>query len=279
MKRKTFKLFLLAVAVCILLFYFSNLFPSTFSTEIPVIEIPDTPDTYEEENPPGENPPEDIKPEPSPSPAEDPLPGSTIPEGGGLTEWDQATTIEQLRFLQSPIPGAMVTTRDSQLPGAPRAYRNGTHEGLDYYDGACGVSIRFGDPVYAAGDGVIYRIDKEYTEFREEERDELLRMCGELADTPADILDKLRGRQVWVRHPNGVITVYAHLSRVAELQKGEPVKAGDFLGEIGNSGTSDGAKGTTEGSHLHFEIWIGDQYFGDGLPPKEVRKLLKEILE
>jgi len=283
--RKRYTLYLLIIAGCFLAFYFFNLFPVTFSREIPaVIEtpagetlLPPTPEkeNHSHENTVKESTPEPASPAPSGSPTSDPL----NPEGGdGLLQPDQSI-IEQLSFLQSPIPGALVTSRDSQLPGAPRTYRNGTHQGLDYYDGACGVPIRLGDPVYAAGEGVIDRIDHQYTELTEQERNELLRICSEMEETPDDILDKLRGRQVWIKHPDGIITVYAHLNQVAELQKGDLIQAGDFIGNIGNSGTSDGAKGTTEEAHLHFEIWLGEHYLGEGLPPAEARKLLQEILE
>ncbi len=281
-KRKKYFFFLLTITGCFLAFYFLYLLPITFSREIPVAEEMQNPDPFEEENGSGESPTEEISPgEMSPVPDEHSTPGPADREnkGDGLSLWDESL-LEQLSFLQSPIPGALVTSRDSQLPGAPRAYRNGSHEGLDYYDGACGVPIRFGDPVYTAGDGEICRIDHLFTELAMQERDEMLLICSELEETPADILDKLRGRQVWIRHANGVITIYAHLSQVAEeLQEGDFVQAGDFIGNIGNSGTSDGVSGSTANSHLHFEIWIGERYLGEDLPAAETRKILKEILE
>lgn len=202
-----------------------------------------------------------------------------IPSRGKNYSWDEPL-METLSFLQSPLPGAKVTTRDSQLPGAPRAYRNGTHEGLDFYSGYCGIPINFGDPVYSAGPGVIYRIDHDYIETPTEERNELLRISHELDDTPEEILDMLRGRQVWIIHPFGVITRYAHLDKVAEeLQEGDLVEAGVFIGTIGNSGTSDGANGNTLNPHLHWEIWIGQNYLGEGLPPSESRALVQKIMD
>ncbi|MDO9535006.1 MAG: M23 family metallopeptidase [Bacillota bacterium] len=201
-----------------------------------------------------------------------------IPSRGKYVSWDESL-IKTLSFLQSPLPGAQVTTRDSQLPGAPRTYRNGTHEGLDFYSGYCGIPINFGDPVFSAGPGVIYRIDHDYIEALMEERNELLKISHKLDDTPEEILDMLRGRQVWIIHPFGVITRYAHLDNVAEdLQEGDLVEAGDFIGTIGNSGTSDGANGSTLNPHLHWEIWIGESYLGEGLPPSESRALLQIIL-
>ncbi len=197
----------------------------------------------------------------------------------GVPTWNQSL-VDQLDFLTSPLPEAAISTRDSQLPGAPRAYRNGTHQGLDYYDGFCGIRIRFGDPVYAAGDGVIYRIDHEYSEMDAPARREILDTAQSLEDTPEDILDKLRGRQVWIKHDYGVMTRYAHLYQVADnVEIGDPVKTGDLIGTIGNSGTGDGARGSTLNPHLHFEIWLGDYYLGQGLTPPEVRHLWQEVLD
>lgn len=192
--------------------------------------------------------------------------------------WDEKL-VQQLSFLQSPIPGAKISSRDSQLPGAPRTYRNGTHEGLDYYDGYCGVPVHFDDPVYAAGSGIIIRVDHDYRELPLDEREEMLRLSAAAGDTPEDILDKLRGRQVWIVHAFDVVTRYAHLDTVSEnIQVGDWVEAGDFVGTVGNSGTSNGARGTKGDAHLHFEIWIENSYLGEGLPPEEARSLWHQVL-
>lgn len=53
------------------------------------------------------------------------------------------------------------------------------------------------------------------------------------------------GKYIVIRHPNGLETIYAHLS--AQLvQENQEVKAGDVIGLGGNTGRS-------TGSHLHFE--------------------------
>ncbi len=212
---------------------------------------------------------------------EPPKPAVILPKVGETGEplWEESL-VDKLHFLSTPIPGAKITTRNSQLPGAPRPYRNGTHQGLDYYDGFCGVRVRFGDPVYAAGGGVIYRIDHGYSEPDPVARQEILRVSHSQEDTPEHILDILRGRQVWIKHKYSVITRYAHLHEVAEhLNEGDPVETGDYIGSVGNSGTSDGARGNTLNAHLHFEIWLGDFYLGQGLAPAEIRKLWQTVLD
>jgi len=55
------------------------------------------------------------------------------------------------------------------------------------------------------------------------------------------------GNVVWIDHPSGILTLYAHLSdiRVAE---GERVSTGDLVG-------LSGATGDVTAPHLHFEVW------------------------
>jgi len=225
------------------------------------------------ERPVKDNPPQI----PAGSVIQEPLPGDSGADGITGRHDDLA---QQLSFLQSPIPGATVSTRDSHLPGAPRPYRNGIHEGLDYYSGFCGVPVNFGDPVYAAGEGVIERIDHVYSEPAVAQRDEMLRQSIAAGNMAAAVLDKLRGRQVWIAHAYGVVTRYAHLHEVSEqLQVGDRVEAATFIGTVGNSGTSNGAEGSQDGAHLHFEIRLGDGYLGEGMDPEAVRLLLQKILE
>lgn len=276
------------VLVCLLTVCFFLFSPLIFSGELPetesstsspdVQEIEENIAKFEEEKDSLEKTEQNLPDEPPVTEQyKDP---SSFPSGGKGTQlvWDDAI-IEKISFLQSPLPGALVSSRDSHLPGALRPYRNGVHEGLDYYSGACGIDINFGDPVFAAGPGVVYRIDHDYQEPSVEEREELLRICAESENTPEDILDKLRGRQIWLAHPHGVITRYAHLSEVAEyLQEGDMVEAGDFIGTIGNSGTGEGAEGSSANYHLHFEIWIGNSYLGEGLSPQETRVLWESVL-
>jgi len=75
------------------------------------------------------------------------------------------------------------------------------------------------------------------------------------------------GIMVEIRHPNGYVTRYAHLSRL-QVKKGNHVLAGDVIGNIGSTGRS-------TGPHLHYEvrqndkpidpedyIWAGDRLAG-----------------
>jgi murein DD-endopeptidase MepM/ murein hydrolase activator NlpD len=61
------------------------------------------------------------------------------------------------------------------------------------------------------------------------------------------------GNYITIHHPNGVVTLYAHLSFFAKgVTGGTAVSQGQVIGYMGNTGrTLRGAGGT--GSHLHFE--------------------------
>jgi murein DD-endopeptidase MepM/ murein hydrolase activator NlpD len=147
------------------------------------------------------------------------------------------------------------------LPGSPREYRGGFHEGIDF-------PLAFGMPVGAAKGGRIVRIDSAYTEWSVEEQ-----IAGEdvgfrLGYTPEAMLDKLRGRQIWIDHGHGVVTRYAHLQSVELFSIGAIVEQGTVIGRVGNSGTK-------AGPHLHIEIRVGDGYLGDGLLGEPLLRVLR----
>ena len=55
------------------------------------------------------------------------------------------------------------------------------------------------------------------------------------------------GAVVWLDHPGGVLTVYAHLSSIA-VGAAQRVRGGQVIGLSGQSGDA-------TGPHLHFEVW------------------------
>jgi len=225
---------------------------------------------------PGEvpvDPPGAVEPEPGPQ-QKQPL------FEGNINRLPLEMIIDLLSFMESPIAGARINMTDGQLPGAPRAYRNGTHEGTDYYNGFSGTPIARGTPILAAADGIVVRIDHTYIEMTRAERDEYHRISAASLTTPEDILDKYRGRQIWLEHSGKVITRYAHLDTVKDdLAVGDSVTAGQQIATVGNSGTGPAITGANTEMHLHFEIWLNGYYLGQGLSAADTRTILRGILE
>ena len=175
-----------------------------------------------------------------------------------------------LSGFEMPIAGACLTEFEGQLPNAPREYRNGTHEGVDFYSDFSCLAIDHNTPVLAAKTGLVIRIDRDYADLTADEY-----VAMEAAGFQGDaVLDRFRGRQVWIDHGDGIVTRYAHLSAVAAgIEVGDVVRAGTVIAFVGESGTPESifAPGTDE--HAHFEIRMGESYLGAGLPPLAARAL------
>lgn len=157
--------------------------------------------------------------------------------------------------------GYELPTEPELLPGSPREYRGGFHEGVDF-------PLSFGVPVTAAKTGIVTRVDIEYVEWSVEEQIAAEDVGFRLGYTPEAILDKLRGRQVWIDHGHGVVTRYAHLDSVEPLVLGSVIERGALIGRVGNSGTK-------AGPHLHIEIRVGDSYLGDGLEGPALERVMR----
>lgn len=106
------------------------------------------------------------------------------------------------------------------------------HTGLDF---AC----KKGTPIRATGDGVVKRIGKN--------------CC------------KGYGNYVDLDHGFGFRTKYGHMSKVL-VKKGQKVKRGDIIGEVGSTGTS-------TGNHLHYEVIKNGQKIN---PVQFIQDLSKE---
>jgi murein DD-endopeptidase MepM/ murein hydrolase activator NlpD len=93
----------------------------------------------------------------------------------------------------------------------PFTGRRQLHRGVD-------LAADIGTPVYAAADGVVSSVRR----------------------------DVGLGKLIQIDHLYGYTTVYAHMSRIA-VKRGQHVKRGQIVGELGNTGYS-------TGPHLHYEV-------------------------
>jgi murein DD-endopeptidase MepM/ murein hydrolase activator NlpD len=205
------------------------------------------------------------------------IPASALPTKPTSAE----EIISILSILKNPITGAKVSTVASHLPGAPRNYRNGTHEGVDFYQYATNVIIDPNTPVFGMGDGRIIRIDHDYPGYSsEEERNEDLSVAAHSEVTPEFILDKLRGKQVWVLYQNGILARFAHLDRVVEdLSVGDTVTTNTIIGYVGNSGTSGEVLQNNTEYHLHLDLLIYNELFWKGLSGEAIISILTTVFE
>ena len=112
--------------------------------------------------------------------------------------------------------------QDWALLGAPRSY--GKHEGLDF-------DLDTGDPVLACKRGVVVWASDQ-------------RRTGG---------DSLYGKHIIIKHGDGIITWYAHLSHML-VSVDDIVQLGQQIGMGGSTGNS-------TGPHLHLTV----QHIGHGL--------------
>lgn len=176
-----------------------------------------------------------------------------------------------------PIVGACLPESDLLLPGAPRAYRQGVHEGIDFYDVDSCVSIGRDTEVLAAKAGTVIRADHEYAELTAETAAEIIAEIEEAGSVSDAMLDLLRGRQVWIDHGDDIVTRYAHLNGVAGgIEVGSQIEQGQLIAYVGESGSIDAIDAPGSQIHLHFEIRVGEGYLGEGLEAAAVRQLYQQ---
>jgi len=220
-----------------------------------------------------EDPPVKVE-RPSPTPASSPGSNARISPTPAATPTPTPPPV--VRGFRFPIEGACIPAEDDLLPNAPREYRFGVHEGVDFYPGRACATIERGMPVLAAKTGIVVRADVDYKDITQEEMDGLLSRSAQEGSTPPEVLDRLRGRQVWIDHGDGVVTRYCHLLSIEPgVAEGMAVEVGQVIARVGNSGTPEGVTDPNMENHLHFEIRVGDSFLGQGLSVAETRRLLE----
>ncbi|MDK8189306.1 M23 family metallopeptidase [Paenibacillus sp. UMB7766-LJ446] len=116
-----------------------------------------------------------------------------------------------------------------------------TKEGFSY-NGDAQVNASyyaFGEPLYAAADGTVVEIKNDIPD-----------------NTPGVMNpEEPAGNNVVIDHGNGEYSITGHIKEGSvAVKKGDKVKQGDLIGELGNSGNSSEA-------HLHFQVSDGPDLF------------------
>lgn len=139
-----------------------------------------------------------------------------VPEAPPLTAIaEPAGPVTRLIAFETPVRGHAVNSPFGlrRLPG--QSARN--HEGVD-------IAAPRGTGVYVSAEGSVLRAGYDAAGY---------------------------GRFVEIRHPNGMTTLYGHLSRL-DVASGDRLNAGARIGLVGSTGRS-------TGPHLHFEVRRGDR--------------------
>ncbi len=118
-------------------------------------------------------------------------------------------------FIRTPVDFTRISSKFNPNRLHPIFKTKRPHKAVDY-------AAATGTPIKAAGDGVVQFSGKQNG----------------------------YGNVVFIKHPNNVVTVYAHQSRIARnLRKGQRVKQGQVIGYVGQTGWA-------TGPHLHFEFRV-----------------------
>ena len=164
-------------------------------------------------------------------------------EGGSNRYYDADGQPLQRQFLRSPLRYSRVTSRFSSSRFHPILKRRMPHYGVDY-----GAPV--GTPVRATADGTVVSAG--------------VRGGG--------------GRTVRLRHANGYLTAYLHLSGYAQgVRAGARVDQGQVIGYVGSSGLS-------TGPHLDYRVqsngrWINPANLVSEPVPPLADALLPAFLE
>jgi murein DD-endopeptidase MepM/ murein hydrolase activator NlpD len=135
------------------------------------------------------------------------------------------------KVLSYPVDNVRITQRFGRTVDSVRLYAAGTHNGVDF-------AASQGTPIKAVADGVV-----ETT-----------------GDTDAACRGASYGRFVFIRHKNGLASIYGHLSLI-KVGAGQEVSTGDIIGYSG-------ATGYATGPHLHLGLFVSSAVNVVNLPSK-----------
>jgi len=252
--------------------------PVGTATPVVVAQTPLPIETEEstEPPPPSTEAPADT-PTTSPSPTSSPAPPPVVVALSPPPQFPGALAIAQQLAPMIELPSDCGLPLDVavSLPNSPRAYRSGTHAGIDF------ICLERGRSAVAAMGGRVVMAMGDYQDPTPADRSEVLGVAAQAGRTPFWTLAMLYGNFVVLDHGviegiGHVLSIYAHLESLdPAMSPGAQVARGQRLGEIGNRGTEPSATGVDDprSLHLHWEIHIDDTYLGAGLTAEETREI------
>ncbi|BCJ46192.1 hypothetical protein GCM10010168_51410 [Actinoplanes ianthinogenes] len=143
----------------------------------------------------------------------------------GATGPEPAATVPAAGAWVKPVDGELSSSYGMRCLGGQCRMHTGTD-----------ISVPTGTDVVAAAAGVV----------------EGARCASDYCDRPGYLGLGGYGNLVTVKHADGVVTRYAHLSSFA-VAPGQQVTAGALLGKSGSTGNS-------TGPHLHFEVKVDGKF-------------------
>lgn len=131
------------------------------------------------------------------------------------------TTLTQNRTVRDHTPSILPIPADAAHWISSRyGYRHDPFNGRREFHNGIDIAGHRGTPILATANGVVEKIEK----------------------------DRRIGFYIAIDHSHGMRTVYGHLQRRPNLQVGQRVSRGDFIGKMGNSGRS-------TGPHVHYAVF------------------------
>jgi murein DD-endopeptidase MepM/ murein hydrolase activator NlpD len=142
----------------------------------------------------------------------------TPAENGGTVFVDSEGRSNRRMLVSKPIVEARLTSGFGSRYH-PVLHYTRPHNGIDWAN-------KVGTPIFAAGDGEVIEAGWH---------------SG-------------YGRHVEIRHGDGFVTTYSHMSAIAKgIEPGAPVRLGQTIGALGQTGLA-------TGPHLHFEVKLNDTF-------------------
>ncbi len=129
--------------------------------------------------------------------------------------------------IYSPVIGGVVSSEFGERVH-PINGTLGVHKGID-------IALDAGEPIYAIFDGEV--VEATY--------------------------DQWNGNYIKIKHDNNILSVYCHCSKLF-IQKGDKIRGGEVIAEVGSTGQS-------TGPHIHFELRINDVSYNPAFALKDAK--------